>query len=813
MKFAFLKRGSAWLPTVLVLVVVLGAGGRLTSLSVQEHAEQARQNAQALGTRCARAIEAQLQSLARVAYTASARAANVFATAAPASDAAADGANPSAAALRSIVPLGHDVFWMTQDGSVITSKDSDKALARALASEWTSADAAHRTAPAALLGPVRQGSQWYVAARFPIVVTTADTTQSIGWSVAYIELDRLLASAHLARVVDAGFDFAMTQLDPTSGGTRIFVSSRSSSLDGAMAIPIRSPAGFARGLSGGELRMEIIPRNGWYPLTELAADIGLLAVLAWAIGFTTHDIIHRVQRLRAALAVSRGQLRTAHQRLMNEVEQRENLQKSFDHARYHDAFTGLPNRRYFMDQLDRALRDVRSRKRRRIAVVLIDIDRFALINETLGHTAGDELMVQAARRFEKATAALECVLARWGGNQFAVVVFDVESPEAALTLANDLQTALQEPFDLRRHRLSVTARMGIACADGGPQRADDLLREADIAVAFARRHENTRSVAYAPAMGGDVASLVSLEADLHVALERNELMLLYQPIVDLHSRHMVGAEVLLRWRHPVEGILRPDKFLGIAEESGLIVPITRWIIRRVARLANDWRRRLPQARFYLSVNLSATVLRDPGLAEYVGQVLRETDTPPDVLKFELTEGGLISNVGVAREALEQLHNMGIELMLDDFGTGYSSLNYLQLFPFDFVKIDRPRVDGNEPESANGGLTSAMVQMAASLGLTAIAEVVETQATAQILEQMGCRFGQGYFFSAPIEAEEALQCLRGEDFRRPREADATMTTVTESWGDDSPTLLLPVLSESEDGSDIDPPRRARPRSAR
>src|SRR5579872_1667726 len=403
MKLAFLKRGSAWLPTVLVLIVVLAAGGRLITLSVQEHAEQARQTAQTLAVRSARTIEAQLQSLARVAYTASARAANIVTTAAE----SPAGTDAGAAALRSSVPLGHDVFWMTQDGAVITSKDSDTTLARALASEWTSADAARRTAPAALLGPVRQGSQWYVAARFPIVVTTGDAAQSIGWSVAYLELDRLLASAHLARVVDTGFDFALTQLDPTSGGTRIFVSSRSSALDSPLAVAVRSPAGFARGMSGGELRMEIMPRNGWYPLTELAADIGLLAVLAWAIGFTTHDVLHRMQRLRDALAISRGQLHTAHQRLMSEVEQRENLQKSFDHARYHDAFTGLPNRRYFMDQIDRALRDVRGRKRRRIAVVLIDIDRFALINETLGHTAGDELMVQAARRFEKATAALE----------------------------------------------------------------------------------------------------------------------------------------------------------------------------------------------------------------------------------------------------------------------------------------------------------------------------------------------------------------------------------------------------------------------
>src|SRR5579862_2771033 len=206
MKLTFLKRGSAWLPTVLVILVVLAAGGRLISLSVQEHAEQARRSAQTLGTRDARAIEAQLQSLARVAYSASSRADNLLATA-TSSSAEPQDANAGVSALRATAPLGHDVFWMAQDGTLVSSsKDSDKALARSIASEWTSADAARRTAPAALLGPVRQGSQWYIAARFPIVVPTADATQTLGWSVAYLELDRLLASAHLAKLVDAGFD-------------------------------------------------------------------------------------------------------------------------------------------------------------------------------------------------------------------------------------------------------------------------------------------------------------------------------------------------------------------------------------------------------------------------------------------------------------------------------------------------------------------------------------------------------------------------------------------------------------------------------
>jgi diguanylate cyclase (GGDEF)-like protein len=453
---------------------------------------------------------------------------------------------------------------------------------------------------------------------------------------------------------------------------------------------------------------------------------------------------------------------------------------------------GLPNRRYFMDQLDRTLRQARARHGR-IGVYLIDIDRFALVNETLGHTAGDELMVQAGRRFHKSVSVPQSILARWGGDQFALLVPDIPSSEAATALAGELQAVLHEPFELRRHRLSVTARIGMSTIDAGPHRAEDVMREADVALAVAKRQEELACIAYTPAMGGDVASLVSLEADLHVALERRELKLLYQPIVDLQGGHAVGAEALLRWRHPVEGLLRPDRFLAIAEEVGLIVPITRWTVRRVCRLAGEWRRRLPESTsFFLSVNLSAVALRDPELSDYVSELLTETQIPPETLKFELTEGGLIANVAGAREMLERLRGTGVQLMLDDFGTGYSSLNYLQLFPFDYVKIDRPQVSDGDSQRGPASLASAMVQLASSLGITPIAEVVESQATADALAEMGCHFGQGNFFCAPVEAEDALS-----RFTRADSAGAGTAPAAAAWEDDSPTLVLPAGMISED----------------
>jgi diguanylate cyclase (GGDEF)-like protein len=615
---------------------------------------------------------------------------------------------------------------------------------------------------------------------------------------AHAELDQFLSSLQLGRLVDPEYDFELSKVDAGGGRPRVFVSTRIEPLDDAVASVIRAPAGFSQDLPSGYLQLAIRPKTGWYPARELAAAVALLAFVAWLLAFATHDLIHSLHRAHEALALARRKQQLINSKLAAEIEQRENLQKSFEHSRYHDAFTGLPNRRYFMDQLDRALRELRARRRQRLAVMLIDIDRFKLINDTLGHTAGDELVVQAARRFQKATGPVECVLARWSGDQFALLVFDVHSIDGALDIAMLLQRALQEPIDMRKHRLNVAARVGVTCIESGLERAEEALREADIALSVAKREDTPSAVAYQPAMGGSAASLVSLEADLHVALEHRELQLLYQPIIDLRTQRVAGVEALLRWQHPVEGLLTPDKFLAVAEEAGLIVPITRWTIMRVCKLAAEWRQRLPQDRsFYFSVNLSAGALRDPDLSAYVAQVLKETEVPPACLKFELTEGGLISNPVVVREVLDSLHNQGIEMMLDDFGTGYSSLSYLQLFPFDYVKIDRPFVDRAGSERANSAIAAAIVQMAASLGLKSVAEIVETQAAAQDLQRMGCDYAQGYLYCEPVEAEKALYLLRRLDGLVPLARPAALAAASEQV-DDSPTVMIPqdslMLSE-------------------
>ena len=707
------------------------------------------------------------------------------------------------------VPLVANTFWMTTEDRVLSALPKEANAASGIASEWDTAESSRPVPGASVLGPLRLGSQWLLAARVPVIPAIPGVeSPARGWAVSYVDLDELISGAHLARLTDAGYDFEVSQVEPRSARTRIFVTSATDPLADAVTIRLRLPNGFQPATPGSYLQVAILPRTGWYPATELASDIGLLAFLAWLLAFGTHDLSHALQRSRAALTAARARMRTINKQLATEMQQRLSLQETFDHARFHDAFTGLPNRRYFMDQLDRALRDVRTKRRQRVAVIIVDISRFKLVNDMLGHTAGDELMVQAARRFEKSTSVFEGVLARWGGDQFAVLILDVASTEAALGVAGLLQEELRTPFELRRHKLVVTATIGVTAVDSGQQRAEDVVREADIALTVAKRQEAAKIVLYTPNMAGQAATLVSLEADLHVALDKHELRLLFQPIVDLKTYRMVGAEALLRWRHPVESVLAPDRFLRIAEEAGLMVPITRWVILRVVKLAGEWLRRLPASqKFFVSVNMSPTALRDPGMVEYIGSLLRETQLPPSVLKFEITEAALISNVGAARETLERLNAMGIGLMLDDFGTGYSSLSYLQLFPFDFVKIDRPFVNTGPQDTANTGMMNAMVQMAGSLNLKAIAEIIETEAAARALQEMGCDFGQGFYFSEPIEAELALQRLRTQHPFQPPAAQtgtyapvaAPATTSDETVAvkpldvDDSPTIMIPATS--------------------
>jgi diguanylate cyclase (GGDEF)-like protein len=753
-------------PTALVLIVVLTAGARLIFLSVKEHTARAREAAESVAAASARRVETALQGVA-------AHAARI----AGATDAAGT--------------LDAQAFLMSADDAVVAARGADAPVAKGIADEWQSSAAGRPQPATAVLGPLRLGSQWLIAARAPL----SSASGGPAYAVAYTDLDTVIANAHLSRLATAGYDFEIAQVEPRGAFPRTFVNSSAEPMTDAVTTRIALPA--AAVVPDSYLRLAIRPRAGWFPSGLLESEIAVLVFLAWLFAFGTHDLIHALDRARAAVATARRRAHTGRQQLAAEIQKRLDLQESFEHARYHDMFTGLPNRRHFMDELDRSLREVRRRRLPRLAVILVDISRLTLINHMLGHTAGDDLMVQIARRLEEITSSLDGSLARWSGDQFAVLLLDVESAEAALQVANRFQEQLRPPFHLRRYQLNVAAALGLTCVDSGQERAEDIVREADIALAVAKGRETTQAILYAPHMRGQSAGLVSLDADLHVALQKHQLRLLYQPIVDLATRKMVGAEALLRWQHPVEGLLAPNRFLRSAEEAGLMAPITRWVVQTVTGLAAEWRRHLPaNQKFYVSVNLSPSVLRDPGFGDHVAATLKQRTLPPAYLKFELTEMAL-GNVAGVRECLERLHGMGIELVLDDFGTGHSSLSNLQLFPFDFVKIDTPFVDRRGVFQSNMSMVAAMIQLAASLDLHTVAEIIDSEAAAAALKAMGCRYGQGYYFSPPLESAAAYDKLRAQQPLEPARAAEPPAARTPADMSTAQTLIMRRLQDPSD----------------
>jgi diguanylate cyclase (GGDEF)-like protein len=759
---------------MLVLLIVLTAGARLIYLSVLEHTARARDTAATVLAASARRLDTSLQG--------------VFGHALRTARSAGAGTDPA--------KLDAQAFLMSADDTVLAARDADAPFAKGIADEWKSAQAEHPAPAAAILGPMRLGSQWLIAAR--VAATPGDGSGPV-YAVAYTDLDAVIADARLSRLGAAGYDFEISQVEPRSAFSRTFVNTSPEPISDPVTTRIALPADPA--VAGSYLRLAVRPRAGWFPSALLESEIAVLVFLAWLFAFGTHDLTHALGRARSGLATARRRLHSSRQQLAEEIQKRLDLQESFEHARYHDMFTGLPNRRHFMDELDRSLREVRRRRLQRLAVIIVDISRLTLINHMLGHTAGDDLMVQVARRLEEITSSLDGSLARWSGDQFAVLLLDVDSADAALEVANRFQEQLRRPFHLRRYQLNVAATLGVTCVDSGQERAEDVIREADLALSAAKARETTQAVLYAPHMRGRSSGLVSLDADLHIALQKHELRLLYQPIVDLSTRKMVGAEVLLRWRHPGEGLLSPNRFLRSAEEADLMVPITRWIVHTVTGLAAEWRRHLPaNQKFYLSINLSPSVLRDPGFGDHVAAALKQRTLPPSYLKFELTEMAL-GNVAGVRECLDRLHGMGIQLVLDDFGTGHSSLSNLQLFPFDLVKIDCPFVDRRGVFQSNMSMVAAMIQLAASLDLITVAEIIDGEAAAAALKAMGCRYGQGYYFSPPLESADAFEKLRAQQPLEPLQGSqpAPVRTPVDKASSSDTLIMRRLQDPSEQGT--------------
>jgi diguanylate cyclase (GGDEF)-like protein len=428
------------------------------------------------------------------------------------------------------------------------------------------------------------------------------------------------------------------------------------------------------------------------------------------------------------------------------------------HQALHDSLTGLPNRRLFLDRLEHALQ--RSSGTDAVAVLFLDLDRFKAVNDTLGHDAGDRLLVEVAGRLRGCVRPSDTI-ARLGGDEFAVLMEGLVTDRDAARLAERIAATVREPVMLDGREVLVTASAGIALGRGG-----DPLRDADTAMYRAKAAGGGTYEFFEPSMRQAVTERLGLEADLLRGIRMHEFALHYQPIVDLESQAIVSVEALARWNHPERGLLAPAAFIPIAEDTGSIVEIGRWALREACRQLADWQARFPREEpLAVSVNLSGRQLQQPQLANEVARAVQQAGIDPSCLVLELTETIMMQNTEATLKTLRALKQQGVRLALDDFGTGYSSLGHLRSFPLDELKIPRPFVHGIERGLEDSAVARASLQLGETFGLDVVAEGIETREQLAELTRIGCRLGQGYLFARPGPPEQLEAQLAAEPARR------------------------------------------------
>jgi diguanylate cyclase (GGDEF)-like protein/PAS domain S-box-containing protein len=435
-----------------------------------------------------------------------------------------------------------------------------------------------------------------------------------------------------------------------------------------------------------------------------------------------------------------------------DITDRKHVEEQLIHAALHDHLTGLPNRALFMDRLGSALKRSRRRTKDTFGVLFLDLDRFKVINDSLGHLAGDEVLRAFAGRLVDCLRDGDTV-ARLGGDEFAVLLEDLQEPSEVDRVAERILKALEVPFQVEGHEVFTSASFGVALSDTGYERPEEVLRDADIAMYRAKAEGRTRRVVFDPDMHTHAVARLHLESDLHRAVERDEFRLHYQPIVSLSSGQLEGLEALVRWMHPKRGLVMPDQFLPLARETGLSRAIGRWVLGEACRNLRLWQDQSPIASTVtVSVNLDGEQLASDELLGQVEETLAATGLAPHSLKLEITEGMLIENPEFANRLLNRLRDQGIGLHIDDFGTGYSSLSQLHRFPVEALKVDRSFVGRMKGSGDELEIVRAIVALAHNMGLVVIAEGVEGVEQLRELQALGCESAQGYFFARPLPPE-------------------------------------------------------------
>jgi diguanylate cyclase (GGDEF)-like protein len=487
-----------------------------------------------------------------------------------------------------------------------------------------------------------------------------------------------------------------------------------------------------------------------------------LTVMAYLINKEAR-LLHQTLLAEKELRRRTSELEALNEILTRESKERENAEEQLSRQALHDSLTDLPNRSLFMDRLQAAIEHTKRYPDYVFAVFFLDVDRFKVINDGLGHLVGDQLLIATAQRLSQCVRNIDTV-SRFGGDEFAILMENVTDASQAGKLADRIQKDMQLPFNVLGREIFATVSMGVVMSSVTTYRhPEELIRDADTAMYRAKANGRACHVVFDSTMHAEARSVLWLETDLRKALANNEFIVHYQPIISMYGNRLIGFEALVRWQHPTRGLYQPLDFLTIAEETGLIIPIGRWVIRESCRQLRQWHEQFPEYReLTVSVNVSGKVFSQPDFYDEVVTTLRETGLEPHSLRLEIVERTLIENPEPAAVVVKKLRDLNVRIDIDDFGVGYSALNYLRHFPIHGLKIDRAFVSALTTDKSNAAIVKTIIALSRDLSLDVTAEGIETTEQMEAYRAMQGGYAQGFFISKPLESATIEDVLRGKN---------------------------------------------------